>query len=576
MLLGHVRPYEVSGRTESAALLLWFLETIYRLDDVEAQDAVCDRKQDAGIDAISVDDDRNEVVLFQAKRRSKLPATLGDTDLKEFVGSLQQFKSEASIRKLMKETKNDELRNLLEKEKVAEKVGGGYTIRPIFVCNVAANDDATAYIGHAQKAGHDIELWDLTRLKPVLDQLDRDWFVVDPIRLACRDNKMFIEGPKSQPRLVYAAVPAKELVRLPGIEDTRVFAQNVRLGLGRTRVNTEIITTLQNKREHKHFLTFHNGLTIVAKSLRVRGNTITLEEYSVCNGCQSLLAFYENRKRLTDELEVLVRVVRVGEDRGLPELIAYRTNNQNAISLRDLSSNDTGQLRLQSEFDQWYGDTATYVIKRGQEVDGDALHNEYAGRILLALYNRQPWNAHQKYRIFGDLESAIFSYDISAAHIRMAQLVMTAVEEEIARVSSERLRKYGLTKFLLCYLVGEVMRQEQDGNRILQDPKPHLSSKSLPLATDADLIDRLREQVAFVITELNYFVSERGAEAYDYKSEFKSPKATATLRNEILKAYEKDKYKGRVTPFEIPQKPKATKQSTQAGGAANKRTKRRK
>ena len=35
--------YEVTGRTKSAAFLMWFLETVYRLDDVDAQDAVCDR-----------------------------------------------------------------------------------------------------------------------------------------------------------------------------------------------------------------------------------------------------------------------------------------------------------------------------------------------------------------------------------------------------------------------------------------------------------------------------------------------------------------------------------------------------
>ncbi|HLG15013.1 MAG TPA: hypothetical protein VJH03_10995 [Blastocatellia bacterium] len=94
-----VKPYEAVGRTESAALLIWFLETIFRLDETDAQDAVCDRKHDVGIDAIAVRDDENEVVLFQAKRKQKLPATLGDVDLKTFVGSLQQFQTAAMVNK---------------------------------------------------------------------------------------------------------------------------------------------------------------------------------------------------------------------------------------------------------------------------------------------------------------------------------------------------------------------------------------------------------------------------------------------------------------------------------------------
>src|SRR3981081_1615023 len=69
-----IAPFNAQGRTESAALLIWFLQTIYRLDEVDAEDAVCDRKHDEGVDAIIVNDPRREVVLFQAKRREKLPA----------------------------------------------------------------------------------------------------------------------------------------------------------------------------------------------------------------------------------------------------------------------------------------------------------------------------------------------------------------------------------------------------------------------------------------------------------------------------------------------------------------------
>ena len=70
-----VAEHEATGRTRSAALLLWFLKTIYRLDEVEAEDAVCDESGDMGIDALAVNDDEQEIVLFQAKRREKLPAT---------------------------------------------------------------------------------------------------------------------------------------------------------------------------------------------------------------------------------------------------------------------------------------------------------------------------------------------------------------------------------------------------------------------------------------------------------------------------------------------------------------------
>src|SRR5262249_28729342 len=288
-----------------------------------------------------------------------------------------QLSSATSVAKLATTTLNSDLKRLLLDLYIGEKIDAGYQVRAIFVTNVAANSDAVSYINHAAADGHNLDVWDLARLTPVLAQLRRDWFVQENVRFQIEPKHLFyIGGSKTEPNLVYAAVRARELVRLPGIDDMRIFAQNVRLGLGTTRVNDDIVQSVRTKPDHKDFLTFHNGLTIVAKSIAVRGRALRLKDFSVCNGCQSLLTFYNNRKLITDALEVLVRIVRVGDDRRLPEIIAYRTNNQNAISLRDLASNDTTQLRLQAEFNNLFGNSTYYSIKAGELTDTQELPNE--------------------------------------------------------------------------------------------------------------------------------------------------------------------------------------------------------
>jgi hypothetical protein len=549
-----VKQHEASGRTKSAAFLIWFLQTIYRLDETEAQDAVCDRREDMGIDAVTVNDDSEEIVLFQAKRKEKLPTTLGDSDLKSFIGALAQFKDKESIERLVKATDNTEFRNLLVTNKVAEKVAAGYVLRAIFIANVAADSSAIRYMQTAQKTGAIVELWDLQRIGPVLKQLTKEWFVDEPIKLKTIPGKCFVDGPKTNPRLVFASISARQLVRLPGIDDTRVFAQNVRLGLGKTRVNKEILASVKSKEEHPKFLTFHNGLTMVAQQLTLRGSTLALNKYSVCNGCQSLLTFYDNRSAVTEDLEVLVRIVRVGEKRETAESIAYRTNNQNAISLRDLSANDATQIQIKAEFDQSFGDRVTYVIKRGEATDKSELQNEDAGQLLLAFYARQPWSAHQKYKIFGDLKSQIFTYGITASHIRLAQLISEQVFELIGSVNNERVRKYSLTKFILIYLIGELLRVEQGGEKLLHNPAPFLEVKGVTnsAAVEQKVLLKIKELTNFVITELNYFVEEKGGDAYDYKSEFKSEKQVGSIRKEVMKAYDKDKFTKRMTPFTLP------------------------
>jgi hypothetical protein len=221
---------------------VWFLQTIYRLEQVEAEDAVCDQKFDKGVDAIFVSDGDEEIVLFQAKRAQKIPATLGDTDLKEFIGALAQFRTAASVAALASTTPNPELKRLLIDGKVAEKIAGGYKLRPVFVANIAANPDAQQYIQHAVTAGDHIDLWDLDRVKPILNQVtQQQWFVNETSSMKVDPTTLYSQGNSSHPDLVMAAISARELTKLGGISDTTIFAQNVRLGLGKTRVNTNTL-----------------------------------------------------------------------------------------------------------------------------------------------------------------------------------------------------------------------------------------------------------------------------------------------------------------------------------------------
>jgi hypothetical protein len=208
--------------------------------------------------------------------------------------------------------------------------------------------------------------------------------------------------------------------------------------------------------------------------MRFKRGKISLKDFSVCNGCQSLLSLWENRSKLTDSLEILVRIVRVGQDRQIAEQIAYRTNNQNPISLRDLSSNDTAQVHLKNAFDRLFSSFAVYGIKRGEPGGGNEIINEEAGRLILALYVKEPWSAHQKYRVFGDLESRIFDYELQPEQIRLAQLLSQVVSEEAKSLNYERIAKYGLSHYILVYLIGEVLRLGVDGKALLKNPLPCL------------------------------------------------------------------------------------------------------
>ena len=88
-------------RSESASFLIWYLENYYRLDAIEAVDSVCDQKGDKGVDGIFVNEGDQTITIFQSKISQKSAATIGDTSLKEFAGTVSQFDSAEKINHLL-------------------------------------------------------------------------------------------------------------------------------------------------------------------------------------------------------------------------------------------------------------------------------------------------------------------------------------------------------------------------------------------------------------------------------------------------------------------------------------------
>ena len=103
-------PYEEKGRGEAIAFLNWFLENIFRLDEVEADDAVCDKPNDRGIDGIYVDDTQEEIIVLQGKIKQK-ESSIGDQSLRDLAGALTQVESEEGVQGLIDGGGNTELKN---------------------------------------------------------------------------------------------------------------------------------------------------------------------------------------------------------------------------------------------------------------------------------------------------------------------------------------------------------------------------------------------------------------------------------------------------------------------------------
>ncbi|HEY4142795.1 MAG TPA: restriction endonuclease, partial [Pseudolabrys sp.] len=112
-MVATIKPYTDKGRPISIAFLNWFLEHIYRLDQVSAEDAICDKSNDRGIDGIYIDDNQLEVHILQSK--TKQSGTIGDKDLREFSGTLNQLRTPDALTAFLAGKVDQEIKDKIQK-----------------------------------------------------------------------------------------------------------------------------------------------------------------------------------------------------------------------------------------------------------------------------------------------------------------------------------------------------------------------------------------------------------------------------------------------------------------------------
>lgn len=536
--------HRVKGRTESRAFLAWFLENYYRLEDFDALDCVCDGPDDRGVDGIYVDDNLETVDILQSKLLQNNARTIGDTSLKEFVGTLAQFNDPGYVEDVAKNTSNHELAALIHERRLAEKIKQGYEVRGVFLTNSVADSSATRYAdGQSNLTVYD------------RDELQKSYIPegrTDPIPRTMEfdvvgfDSSEYVIGSDS--KVVVAPLSATDLVRMEGIENQSLFDWNVRQSLGRTNVNKEIANSIKDSSEHQNFLLYHNGLTVLCGSLEKSDDKITISEYTVVNGCQSLTSLYENRDKLTSELRVLTRMIEVPPDSDLTFKISHHSNNQNGIKPRDLQSNSRIQARLQEEFNRQYAGQIFYQVKRGeQSAAPETIENELAARILLAFDLQEPWSCHQTYKLFEDLYARIFGRpEVTAIRIVALRDVYQVVLDHMDEIQNKPMANYTLTKFFLTFLLRRALETDDTGKRFCQNPEEFVNAPNGR--------DRLKTCIAGVlkelIVELNFEVDNREDGApFDYKRELKSQRDVKALDRALTPGYVRMVTRGRVPSF---------------------------
>lgn len=286
---------------------------------------------------------------------------------------------------------------------------------------------------------------------------------------------------------------------------------------------------------------FIHGVNILCEEADLKDDRLTIRNYVVVNGAQSITTFKREEAKLSEDLRVIAKIIQI-RDTDLSRRITINSNNQNAIRPRDLKSTNEVQIRLREEFHRVEDGRYELEIKRGQEQKPGTIliTNEEAGRLLLAFDLMEPYSCHQIYKLFDEKYAEIFARPAVTAHrIIFLHLIMERILRCAPTIDYKPLSKYGLTRFFLLSVVAELMSSDEMATDYTKNPAALFESGNI--VTFMDSVEAILQSV---IIDMNYEVEDLG-EHFDYKGDLKSPAKTKELRTKLLRSFEKDVARGK-------------------------------
>jgi len=527
----YINHRRVTDRLDSATFLAWFLEIIFGIDQDIAISAVCDNKNDKGIDAIYVDPIEEEIHIFQSKLKNKSEKTIGDKYLRDFSGVMPWFEDSNSIGQLQKSLINPELKSLIEENDLINIIDD-YEVKFHFVINAIRDINTNEYL----KVSPNIELWCLERLRNYYTDIKDDPYVSDKITFNNIDNEnvILLENVGSY-RMITFPMLASDLISLRGIDDFTLFNNNVRYGLGNTRVNKSIKSTLKNNKENEKFIMFHNGISIVCDLFDYDPNkkTLTIENYSIVNGAQSTITFFNNSSLLSGAIKVFVKLIQVEKNQELSDLVTYYNNNQNSISMRDLRSNDNAQKRLIHQFEKLrknFGVNVGYYPKRGNRIPEtiQPIFSDYAAQLINSCYLQRPYDSHKKSSMFDSGYTTIFNRNVTATRILIYYIAHQCLLEKVNLIKDQRIATFNLAQFFLLNTLFQIIEKEPRTSNIFSDAEHYIDNQE----TFRALINLL---LTSLINVANHSVDElKTDESFVYKNFFKSKEKVSKLKTQMI------------------------------------------
>lgn len=461
--LKHIQTQQ--GISIDKAFLFWFATNILEIDEIAALEAISvEGANDKGIDLFYVDEDNERAFIAQGKYSSDLSYRAKEKDLDKLMASLNWLASPEALKREGKPELAQAANDYLDAQKQ------GYGIELIYVYTGKKTNNIEKGVLVYNQNEENIQKSRALRHYHV-DLLKDLWDEIQGGRQRIKGEKIKIFGGCSEIKgnfgsALTTTVPCSEIVRLYQNHGDKLFDRNVRLFLGAHKgsVNAGIAATIKDPKDRENFWAYNNGITVICDAYKHRGNTVTLSNFSIVNGCQTAVSLAEN-EGVSAEMFVLVRFIAAAAE--LVDNIIWNTNSQNPIRSWDIASQKKTQRRLKTDFEK-LKKPYIYLTRRGDKPKGPLNEFREDGKLrkiqidvlgqYMAAFKGNPVLAYKhKAFIFSKHHDETFPPDISVEDALFVWICgetckVTALEMIKENSENARILKKGGALFTLAVL----------------------------------------------------------------------------------------------------------------------------
>jgi len=490
--------YQQNFSNDGARFVAWYLRNVHQRDMNETKDDITDGAEDKQIDAIVVDDEKQTIFIIQGKFIGT--GSVDAEPLREVLSSWIQIRDLVRLQ----EVGNPKLKRKLSE--LSKALEDDYEIAFELLTTGKLSSSANEDLASFQKQL--VELSENTDFNSSIFVIDKDELRRRYDLALEKDNPLInhtinLNGTEkfqfevAGNKVLIAALPLKECIKLPGIKDGTLFQKNVRQSLGLSnRVNKGIKSTIYSD-IHKDFFFYHNGITAICNKMHFDNTSLSLNGLSVVNGCQSLTTILSCSERVKniDDTYVLFRFYEIPL-RDKADKISVNTNSQSAVKPRDLRSNDKRVLNIKRLFEQKFPN-GYFITKRGENApaskDKDfVLDLVNLGKYLITWHSQRPNIAYSETKIFDKYFEQLFKKDYSpekaqALNFWMAKVWTKWVKENPLGLNESLLAmkayapNHHLYAISVCFGVSNSMPTESV-------PDPHIAMQK---AIEYNLVDQI-------------------------------------------------------------------------------------